>query len=472
MGSNQSECCGVKRAEPFDCCGPKRAQPVVSHPGAGAAACFLEADPDERGSPLSVEPSEPPSPARTDRKGNPILPRELTPSGLTPHHISILGVRSRTRSDPDGRSPSVLRRAKASVGRAPPGGGRGLGFAALGDGSLGELVEGPPKLLLPQSQGRRQITEQPHPCSRNSFRVRAIAAVQLQVPTAAVTPAAPVAPSVAPSVERPGVDSLDAYLQQREKASDIDRAARAHPHHAHAVPHTHAAHAHERRRREESETTTANALLSEQQDSEALLAHRTWHFKRLSVLFATLAACALAALALATEQPFALRGKECDGIQYSDPIEVDVDEATKEFSTPLAIDGTKRVDFNNASFFPSWKADARCILCNPNQCTLDLTGKGAWTSCPASQKYFSEAHCKCVSSCSSDPSPIVSSCRLCQNCYTKTCNIGGKYLKCGATTPYWEPNKQTCASACQQGPNVAPAPTPRLSENAVLLSGP
>ncbi|CAK8989428.1 unnamed protein product [Durusdinium trenchii] len=89
MGSNQSECCGVKRAEPFDCCGPKRAQPVVSHPGAGAAACFLEAEPDERGSPLSVEPSEPPSPARTDRKGNPILPRELTPSGLTPHHISF-----------------------------------------------------------------------------------------------------------------------------------------------------------------------------------------------------------------------------------------------------------------------------------------------------------------------------------------------------------------------------------------------
>lgn len=219
-----------------------------------------------------------------------------------------------------------------------------------------------------------------------------------------------------------------------------------------------------------------DALLSEQQDSEALLAHRTWHFKRLSVLSATLAACALAALALATEQPFALRGK--DGIQYSDPIEVDVDEATKEFSTysydaqpagglmysnhqtPVTAYG-----YNTAPVSPSYTSSstsksARCILCNPNQCTLDLTGKGAWTSCPASQKYFSEAHCKCVSSCSSDPSPIVSSCRLCQNCYTKTCNIGGKYLKCGATTPYWEPNKQTCASACQQGPNVAPAPTP------------
>lgn len=40
--------CGVKRAEPLDCCGPKRAQPVVSHPGAGAAACFLEADVEQR----------------------------------------------------------------------------------------------------------------------------------------------------------------------------------------------------------------------------------------------------------------------------------------------------------------------------------------------------------------------------------------------------------------------------------------
>lgn len=53
------------------------------------------------------------------------------------------------------RSPSVLRRAKASVGRAPPGGGRGLGFAALGDGSLGELVEG-----LSNASGRSKTTRE------------------------------------------------------------------------------------------------------------------------------------------------------------------------------------------------------------------------------------------------------------------------------------------------------------------------
>lgn len=46
--------------------------PQASHPLRPSP----QAEPDERGSPLSVEPSEPPSPARTDRKGNPILPRE------------------------------------------------------------------------------------------------------------------------------------------------------------------------------------------------------------------------------------------------------------------------------------------------------------------------------------------------------------------------------------------------------------
>lgn len=217
-----------------------------------------------------------------------------------------------------------------------------------------------------------------------------------------------------------------------------------------------------------------DALLPDDEELLQSKMERARRYQRAGLACAGIFAASLLLTFLTREEP-SFRGKDdARGfIHYSDPVEVDIDQATKEYSTysydaqpsgnlfyspHAATSNVAPATYGVPSAVSSGTASSkRCILCNPNQCTLDYSGKGAWTSCPASQKYFSEAHCKCVSSCS-DPSGHVPTCNLCENCYTKACLIGGRYLQCGAATPYWEPNKKTCASVCQPPPGPSPAP--------------
>jgi len=227
-----------------------------------------------------------------------------------------------------------------------------------------------------------------------------------------------------------------------------------------------------------------DALLCEDEEFVESKILRAQRFKRFGLACAVVALAALGLLTLTREEGPSFRGQDTV-IRYSDPIEVHMDDATKEYSSysydaqpsgnllysPSAVtSNVAPASYSSAASAPAYTTysssvssssgtanSGRCILCNPNQCTLDYSGKGAWTSCPASKKYFSEAHCKCVSSCS-DPSARVPSCHLCENCYTKACLIEGRYLQCGAATPYWEPTKKTCASVCQPPPGPAPAP--------------
>lgn len=219
-----------------------------------------------------------------------------------------------------------------------------------------------------------------------------------------------------------------------------------------------------------------DALLPDDEELLQSKMERARRYQRAGLACAGILAVSLLLTFLTREEP-SFRGKDdARGfIRYSDPVEVDIDQATKEYSTysydaqpsgnlfyspHAATSNVAPATYgvpSAASVSSTAASSKRCILCNPNQCTLDYSGKGAWTSCPASQKYFSEAHCKCVSSCS-DPSGHVPTCNLCENCYTKACLIDGRYLQCGAATPYWEPNKKTCASVCQPPPGPSPSP--------------
>mmetsp|Transcript_56713 Transcript_56713/g.115565 ORF Transcript_56713/g.115565 Transcript_56713/m.115565 type:complete len:143 (+) Transcript_56713:1-429(+) len=91
MGSGHSECCGVKKSGD---CG------AISGAFSGASAPSEDRSKDskarvvheEEANParsLEVEtPQSTESPRRLDRRGNPILPRELTPGGVT-HHVTF-----------------------------------------------------------------------------------------------------------------------------------------------------------------------------------------------------------------------------------------------------------------------------------------------------------------------------------------------------------------------------------------------
>mmetsp|Transcript_30748 Transcript_30748/g.57607 ORF Transcript_30748/g.57607 Transcript_30748/m.57607 type:complete len:373 (+) Transcript_30748:34-1152(+) len=169
--------------------------------------------------------------------------------------------------------------------------------------------------------------------------------------------------------------------------------------------------------------------------------------KRIGVVMSMLVSVVLVAATVWMPSGSAVRGatnsEGDDGIEYGTPMEVGrVDDAISELYTASARSLAKR-----------------CILCNPNQCTLDYSGKGAWTSCPVHAPYFSEAHCKCVASggCS-DKSGTVPTCSLCKDCAKTACLVGGKYMRCAAQTPFYEPNKKLCASSCQPPPGPAPPP--------------
>ncbi|CAE7549682.1 unnamed protein product, partial [Symbiodinium pilosum] len=155
--------------------------------------------------------------------------------------------------------------------------------------------------------------------------------------------------------------------------------------------------------------------------------------------------------------------------EFSEPLDVgeaDDSEFVAEFSDPT---GSTHYYSNSNSHTapvaydygvnPAKAQSARCILCSPNQCTLDYSGRGAWTSCPVHAPYFSEAHCKCVSSRTcQDTSPVLPTCSLCQDCVKKPCVVQGRYLQCPPQTPFYMPNKKLCSSSCQPAPGPAPPP--------------
>jgi len=127
-------------------------------------------------------------------------------------------------------------------------------------------------------------------------------------------------------------------------------------------------------------------------------------------------------------------------------------------NVPAEADVVVLPDTSQDLVIQDYSSSARCILCYPNQCTLDYSGHGAWTNCPASHPYFSEAACGCVSSASQCSTTLSRACSLCHNCHTTACNINGKTMVCGASTPYYEPNSGLCASSCVPPPGPAPPP--------------
>mmetsp|Transcript_26481 Transcript_26481/g.47810 ORF Transcript_26481/g.47810 Transcript_26481/m.47810 type:complete len:258 (+) Transcript_26481:77-850(+) len=174
----------------------------------------------------------------------------------------------------------------------------------------------------------------------------------------------------------------------------------------------------------------ADALITQPEDIEETRV-QTWRFKKLAM-----AAMVITAVAVLTATCFmGMRGQqpeEADVIVL--PEAVQQDPIMQEYSS------------------------ARCILCYPNQCTLDYTGNGAWTNCPATHPYFSESACGCVSSASGCGATLTKTCSLCQDCHSKACNIHGKSMVCGASTPYYEPTSGLCASSCVPPPGPAPPP--------------
>eukprot|EP00434_Breviolum_minutum_P006656 symbB.v1.2.005876.t2/scaffold345.1/size224439/1 len=79
-----SECCGVKLRksdEPQPCQLPSQPTDVVPE------AESIPSDPATLK--IEIQKLAPESPRRLDRRGNPILPRELSPSGAAPHHVTF-----------------------------------------------------------------------------------------------------------------------------------------------------------------------------------------------------------------------------------------------------------------------------------------------------------------------------------------------------------------------------------------------
>ncbi|CAE7893190.1 unnamed protein product [Symbiodinium microadriaticum] len=129
--------------------------------------------------------------------------------------------------------------------------------------------------------------------------------------------------------------------------------------------------------------------LQENLENDALLAtdtgaapQRACSLKRAGLVAVPLACALLAAGVWASSTPTLRAAKDLLEPEYNMPEEVDdLDAITVEASDPndFLIGG------RSYSALPVNDAKAksgRCILCNPNECTLDYSGKGSWTSCP------------------------------------------------------------------------------------------
>eukprot|EP00435_Cladocopium_sp_Y103_P024001 s717_g5.t2 len=136
------------------------------------------------------------SPRRLDRRGNPILPRELTPGGLTPHHVTF--------ADEEGQPEvvEVLKRQVSATDRLANGFKAiqsSLGCGKMSRGSNANLRASAWDVwwhctlgvASPRDRGAERADRGPSGVGSGHVAVN--------------------------------VDSLDAYLQQREKAGELER---------------------------------------------------------------------------------------------------------------------------------------------------------------------------------------------------------------------------------------------------------
>eukprot|EP00930_Biecheleria_cincta_P086105 TRINITY_DN75470_c0_g1_i1.p1 TRINITY_DN75470_c0_g1~~TRINITY_DN75470_c0_g1_i1.p1 ORF type:complete len:429 (+),score=53.86 TRINITY_DN75470_c0_g1_i1:87-1373(+) len=158
----------------------------------------------------------------------------------------------------------------------------------------------------------------------------------------------------------------------------------------------------------------------------------------------------------------AAQGWQEDGIVYAEPEVVKDGPFEDEFTE---LYNTQGYNPSSANYYgkpvgtsSSSSSYADCILCSPNQCTVDYSGRGHWASCPATAKYFSKSLCGCVSSMSQCTGKQPSCSQLCAECYSKSCYGNGKYNKCGRATPYYMATRNQCASSCSPAPGPAPQP--------------
>ncbi|CAE7586335.1 unnamed protein product [Symbiodinium natans] len=208
-----------------------------------------------------------------------------------------------------------------------------------------------------------------------------------------------------------------------------------------------------------------------EQEQDALLSveaaeqKRARSWKRAGLVAVPCAGALIATMMWASSTPRLRPPKELMDPEYAVPLEVQADDLefitdeASEMYFPTNGNTNPNVGYTQSTVNTVKAKSARCVLCNPNQCTLDYSGKGAWTSCPPSAPYFSEAHCKCVkSNVCQDPSPVLSTCSLCPDCSKRACVISGKYLQCPPPTPFYMASKKLCASSCQPSPGPAPPP--------------
>jgi len=87
-----------------------------------------------------------------------------------------------------------------------------------------------------------------------------------------------------------------------------------------------------------------------------------------------------------------------------------------------------------------------CLPCHENECELR---QNQWSRCPADKPYFSQTHCKCLSSeVCDDDSPRVAECRICQNCFDHACHIDMEYVRCPGEAKYYHPATSLCQKDC------------------------
>lgn len=151
-----------------------------------------------------------------------------------------------------------------------------------------------------------------------------------------------------------------------------------------------------------------------------------------------------------------------DGVLYAEPEVVREGPFEEEFTELYNTYGYKQSSPNYMGTpMQTSSSSGRfvdCVLCSPNQCTIDYSGKGHWASCPSSAKYFSKSQCGCVSSLSKCIGKQASCSQLCVDCSSKSCYGNGKYNKCAKSTPYFMATRNTCASSCSPAPGPAPKP--------------
>eukprot|EP00438_Fugacium_kawagutii_P000018 Skav224862 [mRNA] locus=scaffold322:339357:346672:+ [translate_table: standard] len=94
-----------------------------------------------------------------------------------------------------------------------------------------------------------------------------------------------------------------------------------------------------------------------------------------------------------------------------------------------------------------------CLRCHEKECSL---GGTQWTKCPADRPYFSEMHCKCLSSeVCDDESPVAASCEMCQNCFEHACHVGAEHVICPSSAPIYNPHIAECGTSCEEDSHVA-----------------